>query len=153
MEVRGFATTTASSRRTEAGTNHHLRHMPPFLTLQDAGELGSTSLAPFATSRWRCPSSATTFRRNIALTPGMLFAPSAQQSRKDMAAHSDCSTRIFSSVDAVPGDDNAQKDDQRLKLNNKGATASDDDASSKLGLEERLQRIDFLTEILMSTIL
>jgi hypothetical protein len=41
----------------------------------------------------------------------------------------------------------------RLKLNNKGATASDDDASSKLGLEERLQRIDFLTEILMSTIL
>jgi hypothetical protein len=39
----------------------------------------------------------------------------------------------------------------RLKLN-KGATASDD-ASSKLGLEERLQRIDFLTEILMSTIL
>jgi hypothetical protein len=28
-----------------------------------------------------------------------------------------------------------------------------DDASSKLGLEERLQRIDFLTEILMSTIL
>lgn len=39
----------------------------------------------------------------------------------------------------------------RLKLN-KGAAASDD-ASSKLGLEERLQRIDFLTEILMSTIL
>ncbi|XP_066313338.1 protein DEHYDRATION-INDUCED 19 homolog 5-like isoform X1 [Miscanthus floridulus] len=56
--------------------------------------------------------------------------------------------------DAVPSDGNAEKgvsDDQRLKLN-KGATASDD-ASSKLGLEERLQRIDFLTEILMSTIL
>lgn len=56
--------------------------------------------------------------------------------------------------DVVPSDGNAEKgvsDDQRLKLN-KGAAASDD-ASSKLGLEERLQRIDFLTEILMSTIL
>nr|ACG32397.1 fb2 [Zea mays] len=62
-------------------------------------------------------------------------------------------SQFICSVDAIPGDDNAQKDDQRLKLNNKGATASDDDASSKLGLEERLQRIDFLTEILMSTIL
>ncbi|TKW19063.1 hypothetical protein SEVIR_5G473600v4 [Setaria viridis] len=31
--------------------------------------------------------------------------------------------------------------------------AASDDASSKLGLQERLQRIDFLTEILMSTIL
>ncbi|RLM61023.1 hypothetical protein C2845_PM14G11700 [Panicum miliaceum] len=54
--------------------------------------------------------------------------------------------------DGIPGDTNAENgavkipDDQRRK----GAS---DDASSKLGLEERLQRIDFLTEILMSTIL
>ncbi|KAG0541199.1 hypothetical protein BDA96_03G475700 [Sorghum bicolor] len=63
--------------------------------------------------------------------------------------------RVAQADDTVPSDGNAEKgissDDQRLKLN-KGATASDD-ASSKLGLEERLQRIDFLTEILMSTIL
>ncbi|CAM0147861.1 unnamed protein product [Urochloa decumbens] len=53
--------------------------------------------------------------------------------------------------DAIIGDANAENgaakipDDQRKRAS--------DDASSKLGLEERLQRIDFLTEILMSTIL
>ncbi|OEL12870.1 Protein DEHYDRATION-INDUCED 19-like protein 5 [Dichanthelium oligosanthes] len=58
---------------------------------------------------------------------------------------------VEQSDDAIPGDASAENgavkipDDQR-----KGAS---DDASSKLGLEERLQRIDFLSEILMSTIL
>lgn len=55
---------------------------------------------------------------------------------------------------AIPSDANANgsvkiQDDQRW---NKGAS-NNHDASSKLGLEERLQRIDFLTEIIMSTIL
>jgi len=55
--------------------------------------------------------------------------------------------------DAIPGDTNTEKgavkipDDQRWRKRASG------DASSKLGLEERLQRIDFLTDILMSTIL
>ncbi|KAJ1287265.1 hypothetical protein BS78_03G417800 [Paspalum vaginatum] len=64
-----------------------------------------------------------------------------------------CSS-VAQADDTIPSgahaEDSAVKipDDDRRR--SKGAS---EDAASKLGLEERLQRIDFLTEILMSTIL
>jgi len=55
--------------------------------------------------------------------------------------------------DAIPGDTNAEKGAVKIPDEQRWRKEAYDDASSKLGLEERLQRIDFLTEILMSTIL
>ncbi|WVZ67248.1 hypothetical protein U9M48_016353 [Paspalum notatum var. saurae] len=54
---------------------------------------------------------------------------------------------------AITSDASAEDGAVKITDDQRWSKGTSEDAASKLGLEERLQRIDFLTEILMSTIL